>query len=514
MGARVWVPLALVLFAVGSVPPLVARASCPGVVFSGALGNSTDTKQQLAWIQRHQHDLLLPNVHTTESFKPYMFNGTFLLGGVIARGLGGRVVLAWHLLRLLGCFLLAFGAWAAVRQFVAPGRRALALVLGFVPPILSALPLAVRVPEWLQGASYMDGNSLFIDIESPQANLAVGLVLLAVCGIDRFWQERGARLASGVIWPVVVLWVLHPFEFWAVGFVFAVAVALMMKRGELDRGGLGRAVASAVLMATPVVLYLAADHVSDGGFSRQNRIFGNGYPLPNDLILSLGVTGIVAALVSMRQIAAPVDRQHRVLVTWLAGALVSLYLPLAPWRWHQINGLPFCTAFLVARADFVGPLTATARRAALSCVGALALALALQAPYWLQLGRGAVSCAMPFFYPAGVDGAFDYLAAHAPKDSHVMCRARFGLDVPVRSLALPYVALLNKTPGFAQKNPLSTRFFDHTLSDGEARRLLTAEAIAYVLCEPADAVCNDAALSPLGYSKVFDSETARVYERR
>jgi len=120
--------LGLTLFVAGTVPYFLAPHACPDHVFTGVLGNWTDTKQHLAFIAHYRDQLVIDNVLTTESHPPFLLNLWFWLGAQIGRALGGPLA-GWHALRLIGLVTFSSAATRAVWRYAPEGRRALALTL-------------------------------------------------------------------------------------------------------------------------------------------------------------------------------------------------------------------------------------------------------------------------------------------------------------------------------------------------------------------------------------------------
>ncbi len=497
--------ISLVLFAIGTVPHLLAPRACPDSVFTGVLGNWPDTKQHLAFINHYQEALLLPNVLTNEAQKPFMLNLFFWLGGQIALLFGGRPVLGWHALRLIGLLFFSVAATRAVWRFVAPGRRALALIVSLAPLSL-ALPLA-HVPL-LDGASAFDGNTLCYVFEQPQLAMGAALAIFGFLGIEQFWESRGARMPWSLVAPVVALWLIHPFEFWSVGFVFAVATAELWRKKELAPGGLQRAVGSALLMAAPALLFLSLDWMSDGGLRALQKLHGDAWPKPWDLLVNLGLPLAVALPLLFGRLAADGDsRQTRLLGIWLLATWASLYLPGAPWRWHQVNGLQVCAAMLAMRAHF----WARWRLGAGAVIAALALSLLLQEGYLIDLRKQATTCSLPAFNTPGVDAALTFLRGQGP-DARILSRPQLGLEVAMRTRGRPYFGTWRKTLDWRNKEIRSNQFLDGVMGADEAARQLAP--LTHVLCrEELDRACDDAVMARLGWRPLFASGGARVYGR-
>jgi hypothetical protein len=502
-----WLLLGLVLFGVGTVPYLYAQRSCPEAIFGGVLGNWHDTRQHLAYINHYQHALLIPNVFSTEAHRPFLLGLEFNLGGLFAKMLGGRLVLAWHILRLLS--LLAF-TWAVVRatyRFVPSGRRGIALALALAPPILSLLPDFSRALEFLRGGSSIAGNTICYAFEQPQQSLAAALVVLAVLGIDRFGEQAGARVPWSAALAVLGIWLVHPFEFWSVGFVFAAVVLYAWRKRELVPGGLLRAGIGAGAMAAPVLLYVAIDRWSGGGYTRQSAIYGNNWPGPLDLVLTLGVAGIVAGLVAAGVLSAPRDRAHRLLVIWLCATVVAIYAPLAPWRWHQVNGLQVCIALLAARATFWERLVTSSGRRAAALAAMVSLAMLLQWPYLRELQTQASNCGSPAFYAPGTAHALDYLHANARPGDQVLARPMRGLDVAMYSEARPYVAGRKKTIDWERKTVLADGLLSGSIEPGELARVFQGARTSFILCEDkGDVLCDDTRLASSFHRVIAEGE--------
>ncbi len=512
---RVGALLGLILFAIGSVPYVIAHHSCPGWTFSGVLGDWSDTKQHLSLIAQSQRAFVLPNVFTTDASRPFLVNLETLVGGLLMRLLRGDVIAVAHVIRLVGCLLFSIATVVGAYHFAPADRRALAITLAHFPWTLSIWPPTLAAPEWLCHAGQIDANSVLYALEQPQLAVAAGLIVLAIVSLDRFCDARATKMPWGAIVSVVVIWLDHPFEWWAVGFVYVLLVLQLGWRGLLTRASLVRCGLVGAAMASPVLLYVAANHFGGGGYTLLSRSFGNPWPLPTDVLLTVGATSLLALGVITRLFGATNDspQQLRVLTTWFVGSFIAIYLPFAPWRWHQVNGLQVAAAFIAVRARLFDGLVATVGRRVAVCALCIVASLALEMPYLVRFARETTHCAAPYFYSAEDLAALDWLASHASSDDHVMCRGRFGLDVTLHSTARPYFAFVKKTLGWREKQPLVNRFFGGEMNDREAARLIDEAAITYILCElPNDARCTDARLAPLGITPLFSGDVTRLYK--
>ncbi len=312
----------------------------------------------------------------------------------------------------------------------------------------------------------------------------------------------------GAIGGVVALWLLHPFEFWAAGFVYTVACAEMIRKKELVKGGLRRALVGAVLMALPAGLFLYINHIGDGGLRALQKIHGDAWPQPWDLLNNLGLPLLIALPLLFGKIKSDGDaRQNRVLGIWLLATWVSVYLPGAPWRWHMVNGLQVCVAVIALRAEFWQRV----RPRAPLVLASLAASLLLHAPYLLELKQQATTCTLPAFNTRGVDAALTFLRDQGA-NARILARPMLGLEVAMRTRGRPYYGTVRKTPGWQEKMANSNKLLDLDVGPGEGVVILAP--LTHVLCQTTtDRACDDTTMDRLGMRRLFSSEEARVYGR-
>ncbi|MCC6859811.1 MAG: hypothetical protein IT158_14680 [Bryobacterales bacterium] len=454
---------------------------------------------QMTWFEGFRKFLLLPNFHAPWTVEPGFFTPLKFLVGRSA-GLLDVPVQATYAAAHIAMYVFAAAATLyALRVFCRSLREALmaaALALCIVPlASLAIVPEALwgdplwRVLPGFHDFFYSSADGFFHG-GSLSAAFGCGITVLSMALIARFletsertylWRAAASAFASGIGHPseVVVICIAGP-------------LALFFSKG-LPRGWV--LLRQRVLEAAPVALGGAAGmaiyayQTRRYEWLRDQAVTLKFIPEPPLAFLAAFGVPLLAVLGLMLLRPHSASAKSRLLQTWILVALAGVYVPFFPWPQHFVDGLLHAIAlFIVVRArecgaaGFFPPWHRKPLLAAFA--GLLALSLPVHALYRAQCyvdGRRAKPrLAMSTVEPETESRLMAWMKRHAPADSLVLAPHPLSCwltGAPMHSFASHDRYSLS----FADQFQLQRRFFDGSLTEDSARRLLEEFGIRYVV---------------------------------
>ena len=256
----------------------------------------------------------------------------------------------------------------------------------------------------------------------------------------------------------------------------------------------------AIFSATqaPLLFYSASIFYSDPvwkGFSRQNFTPS---PPPLYYLLGLGLPGLLA-MIGVWRTARRTSSEARLLVTWVVGVAILIYLPMQFQR-RFTEAVIGPVAVLAATGIGSGLLPALRRwgefkgllarvgypyRRARGVIMMLALAVTMPSSLYLAFGGGliAITRSPDLFESADVVAAVDWLGANSDWQATVLSSERVGNFIPARIGHRVFCCHWAETMYYAQKRQQIVAFFS-TMSDEERLSLLNEYGVRYVFVGP------------------------------
>lgn len=349
----------LMVAAVTSLPyATAALRPPPGTAFTGALFYRDDFFQYLSFAEQAERGaFLFTNKFDPEPHPPALVNLEWWAAGRLAALLGGRTVLAFHVLRVLAIGALLMGAARLLALAGLEGSRlvwALALVatgggLGWLR-LLQGTP-SWKVPDLLMGL-YPWHQSLF------NTHFVVGTALLLwALLLHLLWRAgRASR------WPwIVAAWALGLSRPYDLAALLAVTVGLVLWDVARDRRWrAGRSLLDLLWLA-PLLAYYAlvvGSHPSFAGWKTQAIDLS---PPRHEFILALGPAALLVLAWGRRPSATPEQAAvRRALAVWcgaLAALLVVFTDPMAKQCATSLGAALLLWAASVVPARWLAPAT-------------------------------------------------------------------------------------------------------------------------------------------------------------
>jgi hypothetical protein len=458
-----------------------------------------DLAQYLTWIEGFKLAPLIPNY-----LAPWQTEARFfaLLPWTIAHLatlVGGRVLLAYHLLHLIGFVLASHTFLLAVRVFTNDRTQARAALFTMVlaMPLLSlaVLPVSILRAVGARGLPELPGIGDFVWWSSDGffhgisgsllVTFGTACALGAISTLGLYLRTHERRYLHYACLIAFVSALVHPFE--VVVIVGAGATTLLlvhrnnMRRGLLEAGMLAASGAAGLL---PVgVQVLTAPWLRDAASRNDWQPFN-----PLRMLTILGLPAILTLVLLIRQPRAstPTDGLLR---NWYLFTLLALYVPGIPWPQHLLDGFHYVGALQLVRLAANHAWFTTMRwqhpRIATS-IAATWLLLALSA-YFAYGATSYADGARPepeHTFTAVASTAevrvIEWLRSSADADDLVLAprqHAPWLATVPMHSFASHFIFSLT----YSEQAQLSNAFFAGELSQGAAENLLAEYGVRYAV---------------------------------
>ncbi len=490
--------LALALFTLNNLAVLSGGLETPEGSVHLLRVNATDNSIYESWLRSSESRVLHPNFQAPWLTEPAVFKPFLLLVARSSQFAG--IPLAWGwLLAHLGLYVLAAYALSAALGFFlkTPRERWMALgvmVLAIPIPSLLVLP-SLLLPLEALGVPPLPGLGFFVWYTSDGFLHGIAGSILVTYGtvatlasfafLAAYMETEKRRYLVGAGVSVVLCGLVHPYEPFLI--LAAGSLALLIWRGARWRrsvpevavlnllGGLGIVPMAALALMHPWVRDAAA-------ITRWDP------PPPLLLPAILGVPATLACLllVVRRRMTSPTDL---LLQSWIACALIGIYLPFIPWTQHFLDGFHYGVAMLLVRqlgqTPAVGRLWARHRRLGRAALVTLVLlSVSAYAAYYRQSwkdGRAAVPERLFTSLMAEDDVAVrDWLAENARHTDLVLApvdRATWFSTVPMHSFAGNRLFSIT----FEEQSRLSDDFYAGRMDAAEANEFLSEYGVRWVL---------------------------------
>ncbi len=458
-----------------------------------------DLAQYLTWIEGFKLAPLISNYHAPWQTEARFFALLPWTIAQLATLLGGRVLLAYHLVHLAGFVLAAHVLLRVIKVFTydrTQARTALLAVVLAVPLLsLAVLPVSILravgargLPElpgigdfiWWSSDGFFHGiaGSIFVTFGT-----ACALGAISTLGLYLRTHQRRYLLYACLIAFVSAL--VHPFE--VVVIVGAGAPTLLLahrnnpRRAWLEAGMLTSSGAAGLL---PIgVQVLTAPWLRDAA-ARNDWLPFN----PLRMLTILGLPAILALVLLLRQprVSTPTDGLLR---NWYLFTLVALYIPGIPWPQHLLDGFHYVGALLLVRLAANNAWYTTMRRQhprVVTSIAAASLLLAFSAYFaygatsYADGARPEPVHAFTTVAPTAEMQVIKWLHNSADTEDLVLAPANHApwlATIPMHSFASHFIFSLS----YLSQVELSDAFFAGKLDQRAAEKLLTEYGVRYVV---------------------------------
>lgn len=444
----------------------------------------SDYNAHLRWArQAWEGKTRFANLFTTERHPPCTFNLHDWLIGKVARWLGISLHLSLRLLHTVGVVVFVLAAWwLAAPLLTAAQQPTYLLMLCFLGGVIwLAMPeantfIALATMSW-----FVWGKAL-------AALLMGSLLRIGAQGAGR----RAGKAAVIAIGAGTVLGNIHPYALAPIGYglmLWSLGIAVGMKQEVSQRF---KQVSIVWLVALPAFLSAALQALAILGEPVYRAEFQ--FPLETPSLwlfaLNYGVTlflAMGAALHFCRQ--SPVPRMSLLLVTWLIGAFLAVYLTPTAQPRKLIEGahLPMCVLAAWAWHELVLPRTVVIRRQpvlALLLLGGVA-----PLTFWVTqvrnfLHNDAIALhygGVPFYLRKQHLRLIAWLAHHSRPDEAILCSYQLGNFIPVLTGRKVFIGHWAGTLQVTSKLQWARQIWRGEMPPEQARRLFRQHRLRYAL---------------------------------
>jgi hypothetical protein len=494
------------------IPYAAAGMNSGGFRFTGFLFNPYDAASYLAKMRQAEEGRLLYTLAFTENpgpgaqIVPYYF-----LLGHLARLFGLPLVFLWHIARVLGAAFFLTVAWVFFGRIGLSRRgRIIAWILAALGSGFgfAAVAFGVKTADlWV--AEFIPLLGMLTSAHFP---LATGLILLLAMQIALPARRQSPISLAAICLLGVLLGAVQPFGILPLGF----ALVMWMGWTRITKGAFPEGSISGLLAAGLGLLPWAAYYLwvvrslpAFASWFAQNQT-----PTPPlwDLVLALGLPGLIAAVSFVRWIAAPAPIREKARSVsaetllpglWLAVNLVLLFAPFSLQRRLMLGmWIPLTTlAAPVIESWLFRPAFSLLRTFAVSIPLFLTGAVSLMILMAASRAHGSI-----LFLDRDAAAVTDWLEANA--------QGTVVLAPPDSSLWLPGMAGVRVVYG----HPMETPHADQARADVEnfflpvdaaaQLQILIDRRVDWVICDAEGPACN--ALEGGVLQEVFASGRIRL----
>jgi hypothetical protein len=316
------------------------------------LSRASDLAQYVTWAEGFRTQNLIPNYHSALPTEPGFFNPFFWALGRLMAFTGLSFQALYQGAHLLFTVAAVAAVWKLTRTF-ADGHEAVAVgLMVCVLPLQSVfVPVATFIAPESRFALAGLGDVVFSTSDGLLHGISGGaLVTLGTAATMYGFVLLYSVLTRGTGFSLLCLLTLavaflHPFE--AVTIVGVGGAALMM----LSQAPLSTRLRQVAVLGGGMVVgllpyvVLTARHPWLAASAQLNHWDA---PWPGRLFMMLGLPALVATILLPFAWRAG-TLADRLLVLWVGGTLVLLYVPVIPWSQHLMDGFHYGCAVLVAR---------------------------------------------------------------------------------------------------------------------------------------------------------------------
>jgi hypothetical protein len=506
----------------------------PGYVFTGVLTAYDDTFTYFAWIrQSADGHLLLCDLFTSEPQSCEFFLPLWSFLGIVAGVSHLPIPLTFHIARLLASLLLLIGARAvafSVMKSRSPVRYSLWLyaMAGGVGWLVYVLKNGIDWFDAVPGSGSVDLNmpeAIVFRSVFAQVHFSVGAVLI-FASIKLLYsalvENKASRaLVAGIL--VSALAVVHPYLVVVVCAVAVVAVGIWpwlndgRSAHRSDYASVARIAAAFGTTTVPGFAYLIYLNNSNEVLREWLRITDTMSPPPWEYALGFGIVGALS-IFGFRLLWGARAPYGRLLFIWAVVQSALLYAPVNFQR-RLVEGLqlPLSIAaaaalFWIARRLFKGPAAVLLRSLFLTGV----IVFASLTNFGFVIGQivalSSSSQDSRRYLPGDLVAAFDWLRTNSDRDAVLFSSYLTGNVAPSLTGLHVFLGHYGQTIRSEEKGAQVTAFYDGTLNDEAARRLVTEHRVRYVIYGPFERAIYESFRAPIWLKLAYRQGDVEVFE--
>ncbi len=483
------------------LPYLTARAlTPPGMTYTWLLYNPDEPNVHLQWMREARDGrFFFADLFTTER-APDQFSNLFLwalgrLAGLRhAIGMGGGVILEYHLARIVSGWLLLVAVYAFAAQIADDKRvRRTTFWLAAVGSGLGWLDYWLGLP--------LEPGDVNVNLVMPEAVTFLSVLLYPLFSFSMFLMVATLALAlanrernqptiyAAIAVCTAVLANVHTYDvipLWLTLGLWALTTRRLRFIGYL---------AMSLLPSVAVVAWQFVVFRSNPVF-REKALTHTPTPDPLSLAMTFGLIGVLAVGGAVR---AHRDERLSLALLWAIIGLAVIHVPvtLVSFQRKMIEGLHLPLCFLAAVAIWGGRGASQAtndgtnrRGRSLTLSNVLIIATALSNLAFLHLcfghlidnNQSRAGVFMPPYYLRKEEvAAFDWLDQQPDDDRAVLCLPYLGAHIPGRSGRRVFIGHWAETLRFGDKLNQARQYFQTRMSNDEALQLFEDHHLGYVL---------------------------------
>lgn len=517
----------LLVMGLSSVPIIAGYlGQTPDQIFGGAVFDRMDYNVHLASIQTGRRgSRQYPLLHSSEIIPPAYVKLFYIAVGQAGRILPLPAPVLFEMARWLcgvGALLTMYAFAARFLRPVALRRTAFLLFafgsgLGWLLLILNWQPAPDISPIdfWL-----IDLYGFFSLLTFPHFAAVFALLWTTALAFLNHWQTRRWRWLIIGITAAVLMQAIQPFAPLMVDVALGLYVLWLWRSSTRFFETLGLGLLA--IAQLPLLIYssIVFSHPIWQSFARQNLTLS---PPPLYYVLGLGVLGALAVGGAWQLVRRGLAGEKRLLLTWVIGVTVLIYLPTAFQRRFTEGAIG---PIAVLAATGMGSLLPQLRRLKswLVRVGypyrrarglALILIIATTLPSSMYLAFGGALLGLTrspkLFELATVTEAIDWLGGHSAWQDTVFSAEPTGAFIPARIGHRVYLGHMFETVEYQAKMTMVEKFFGSAMSDDARRAVLASCRCRFVFYGPSEKAVGN--FNPPAFLRlVFTNTTVAIYE--
>jgi hypothetical protein len=482
-----WLNLVLLLVFIGFLPDFLITLAAPDeLVYSGALINTDDISAYISAIrQGAQGEWMFSPQFSPEQVPSHIAYLPFILVGKLQALLGGSLLLWYQILRAISVITAGF-ALKSLIETIYPNRsrhqKTAGILLlfgsgiGWFVSILSGTTSLMTpdlyVPEW---------NMVTGFFSSPHFILGIAAQAWFFSSILKGIEEPAANNIVEGLLAAVLIGATYPFLAPVNGLILALFyLGKVVKTRQVPWKMIG----VTVLQSFPLLMclwYYGIMLPKDVQWAR--AMVGNNViepPLLAGILVGFGIISLLG-LLSVFDKKEALENEQMMLISWLVGNLVSLYLPVS-FAGRLVLGLFLPIGLLAADGlenallpRYVNPQKGVLRR----IIVGLTLPSTILLMVWSLLSGLSIQN-YPYYFPHTEIDAASFLAEKTTPEDIVLADYPIGNYLPRLSEARVFAGHLNLTIDLDDKLALMNTFWNPSTSDEWRESFLQEWGITYL----------------------------------
>jgi hypothetical protein len=479
--------VAALVFAIGEIPYLAARAASPPEHrFGGVLQWVDDLNMYFSFIrQAADGRFLFANRLTHLPHDPAFFNPEFLAVGLLMRFTGASDTTAFAIWRAAGILALVLGFTALLWATRTPhAQRSLALLLFLLGGGLGwlALVLGLEGPRLDLDSGFQPFAQMLLN---PHFSLPHGLVLLFLASWCRGEQEGRTAWYAAASLVALLEGLIRPYDLLTLWIALPAAVLMTPDARRTPRSTLPRALP--LLATLPALAYFVLLFRTHPAFRHWASQAGAPPPSFAAHAASLGLMGLVGLWRLARWRSHPLGAHERPLLAWLVAVFAVVHSTrLVPWLpFSPQAGTSGMAPVVLLALPALPSLPWSSLGAARWALAGLLAANCLSSAVILQARTKVASTHFNYYHlrTAELD-AFAWLARNARASDVILANYKDGNRLGRFVSSRVVLGHYSVTPASASIQAGVEAFLAGALDDDGARRMLADWNVRWVYYSP------------------------------